>query len=149
MSHALLTAILKISPSSRPNSIFALVLISGPWVSIINPIGKRVSWHTFCILFITKEFHWALPCDMLSLAMFIPFWANSLIDSSLSVFGPIVHIIFVLLMFPFPFLLRQYGLLTSYYQTMEAIILKKMKAKSAPELKLAAKPKILRIINLT
>ena len=32
---------------------------------------------------------------------------------------------------------------------MEAIILKKMKAKSAPELKLAAKPKISMIINLT
>src|SRR3989338_9299269 len=99
MSHALLTAILKVSPSSKPNSIFALVLISGPCVSIINPIGKSVSWLIFLTRFIAMEFHSKVPWDMLSLAIFIPLIAKALIISSLSVLGPIVHIIFVLLIF--------------------------------------------------
>src|SRR3989338_1459021 len=101
MSHALLTAILNVSPSSRPNSIFALVLISGPCVSIIKPIGKRVSWLIFLIRFIAIEFHSKVPWDMLSLAIFIPLAARDLIISSLSVLGPIVHIILVLLIFYF------------------------------------------------
>src|SRR3989338_4547705 len=97
MSHAELTAILKVSPSSRPNSVFALVLISGPCVSSIKPIGKVFCSLIFFILFITVSFQFASPCDMFILAIFMPAEARFLIISSLSVLGPIVAIIFVLL----------------------------------------------------
>src|SRR3989338_209557 len=94
MSQALLTAILKISPSLSLTSL-PEVLISGPCVSIIMLTGNTVFLFSSLMRFIIISCQALSPWDMFILTMFMPFLERLKSISSDSVLGPMVATIFV------------------------------------------------------